>query len=130
MKKKVLLLSIILLLMYVSFTVGLRIGGTKAFNGFFNEHVNDSATDVELKVKTLEMLKKGDTEKAEEFIELLLDNNLGFLGVTAENKGLKDKAKVLEAIKTAKRYREKYPGHKAHPNLNTGVLKAFGLVEK
>lgn len=130
MKKKIFLIAGVLLLMYVSFRVGFQYGGTRAFDGLFNQNVNLTATEIGLKVKTLEMLKKGEVGKAEEFLERLIDNDLGFLGVSADNKHLKDKGELLEAIKSAKRHRETHPEHKVEPSLSAGVIKAFKMVGK
>lgn len=130
MKKRIFILIGLLVLMYACLRVGYHIGTTKGFYTFFNENIDGSSIEIGLQVKTLEMLKKGEVEKAEEFLEKLMDNELGFLGVSAENKHLKDKEKLLEAIRTAKTYRETYPGHKVQSTMNSGVVKAFGLVAK
>ena len=130
MKIKIFVVVGILLLMYVSFRVGLQYGGTRTFNAFFNQNVNSTATEIGLKVRTLEMLKKGEVEKAEDFLERLIDNDLGFLGVSADNKHLKDKRELLEAISTAKRYRDTHPEHKVEPSLSAGVIKAYNVLEK
>jgi len=130
MNNKVLKFAVILLGVCLSLGTGIYIGATRTLDFYFNEDVNSSATELSAKIKTLEMIKKGEIEKAGEFLEGFVDVHLGSLGVSAQNKLLKDKSKLLDAIQKAKEYRKKNPGHKINPTLNNSVVNAFGLVGK
>jgi len=109
---------------------GVRIGQNRGLDAYFNQDVTATATQLEAKIKTLEMIKKGEIDKAGEYIEKFVDNDLGHLGVSTQNKLLKDKRQVLEAIQQAKSYREKFPGHTVNPTMSSGIANAFKQVEK
>jgi len=130
MKKNILEIFLLLIFVGVSFVAGVRVGQKKGFDAYFNQDVSATATLLGAKVETLEMIKKGEIDKAGEYIEKFVDNDLGYLGVNAQNKLLKDKKQLLEAIQQAKTYREKYPGHTVNPTMSSGVANAFKQVAK
>lgn len=130
MRSKVLKTVLILLTAAISFATGMYIGASKTVKFYFNMDVSSSATDVKSKIKTLEAIKKGKIQEAEESLERLVDVNLGHLGVSNNNSLLENKAEVLEAIRKAKDYRDRYPGHKVNPTLNKSVVGAFSLIGK
>jgi len=130
MNKNVLIVLLLVIVVGVSFVAGVRVGLNRGIAASFNQDVFGAATELGARVKTLEMIKQGKIDKAQEYIEKFVDNDLGYLGVITQNKLLKDKKQVFEAIQLAKAYRDKYPGHPIHPTLNRGVENAFKQVEK
>ncbi len=130
MKNTILTVFLLLLFVGLSFVAGIHIGQKRGFVAYFNQDVSTTATLLGAKVKALEMIKKGEIDKAEEYIEKFVDNDLGYLGVNVQNKLLKDKKQLLEAIQQAKTYREKYPGHTVNQTLSPGVTNAFKQVSK
>jgi hypothetical protein len=130
MKTRVLQILSVLLLMYVSLRLGAKAGATKTFDGYLTQHVGYVATETNARVKVLEQLKAGNTKKAEELLENLMDNDIGFLGVIADNKHITDKSELMAAIRTAKAYRAKYPDHHVSPTMKGGVDKAFRIIQK
>ncbi len=130
MKSKVLQTALILLISAVTFVAGMYIGASKTVNFYLNMDVSSSATDVKSKIKTLEALKRGEIKEAEESLERLVDVHLGHLGVSYNNSLLKNKEEVLDAIRIAKDYRDRYPGHKVNPTLNNSIVGAFSLIGK
>ncbi len=130
MKKNILTIFLLLLFAGVSFVAGVRVGQNKGLDVYFNQDVTATATLLGAKIKTLEMIKKGEIDRAGEYIEKFVDNDLGYLGVSTQNKLLKDKKQVLEAMQQAKSYRETFPGHTVNSTMSSGVVNAFKQVER
>lgn len=124
MKKNILTIFLLLILVGVSFLAGLRVGQNKGLDAYYNKDVTATATQLRARIKTLEMIKKGEIDKAGEYIEKFVDNDLEYLGVSVQNNLLKDKKQVLEAIQQAKAYREKFPGPTVNSTMSSGAKNA------
>jgi hypothetical protein len=130
MWKRIRIIVLALLVIGISLATGIYIGSSRTIKFVYNDSLSSAELGISTNIHTLEMLRKGETEKAEELLESLIDVQVGHLGVSTNSSLLGDKAKVLEAIRLAKEYRAKYPGHKVNPTLNNSVVNAFKLVEK
>jgi hypothetical protein len=130
MLKKLLKVALVLVCIYLALQAGFYAGTRKTLKFFVNRNALSSTLTVNSRIKALESIKKGEIEKAEEALESSIDEEVGYLGVTAKNPLLEDKANILKTIQSVKNYREKYPGHKIKPALNNGVTNALKLIEQ
>lgn len=81
-------------------------------------------------IKVAEFLKTNQKEKAEEFLENIIDVHVSSLGVQVNQKSFAPMRKeIIESIKDAKAYRMKWtsPDHRVNENLKRGVDAAFGM---
>jgi hypothetical protein len=130
MLKKLLIVALVLICIYLALQAGFYAGTRKTQKFFVNRNALSATFSLNSRIKALESIKKGEIKKAEEALESSIDEELGYLGVTAQNPLLEDKANMLKTIQNAKSYREKYPGHQIKPPLVNGVTNALKLIEK
>jgi hypothetical protein len=116
-------IAISLVASIVIFVLGIYFGFNRGTKSGYKKGVEDLSTiivvgtAVELKndVKLLNYLQNGDIKESKELLESLVDIHVLYLG-----DGLKHtkypapmEKKILNAIRYAKNYREKYPEHKS-----------------
>jgi len=115
------------------FIVGAGFGYMKATDSFDKYITNalyiTSATEIKGKVGLLELLKEGNSEKAQKRLEALVDVDLGTLTLYVNNPPQMQNNDVIEAIRIAKRYREKHPEHRISPKLENSVKKTLDFVK-
>jgi hypothetical protein len=132
MKQYYKILTLIVVAIFV-FIVGAGFGYMKAtdrFNKYITSSLYDSAaTEVKGKVGLLELLKDGNSDKAQKRLEALVDVDLGTLTLYVNNPPLKQNKDVVEAIKIAKKYREKHPDHRVSPAIENSVKKTLDFVD-
>ncbi|MDD2335649.1 MAG: hypothetical protein PHD01_03635 [Geobacteraceae bacterium] len=115
------------------FLIGIKVGShntsEKVDKLFFESFISLVATDVKGKVELLELIKDGNCTKAQERIESYLDIGLADIAVYVNKKPLKPDNNVIEAISLAKKYREKYPGHRVNNVIKNSVTKTLDYVK-
>lgn len=116
--------------MWVLLMLGYRAGRKKATDFFLQQYMEGNLTTLRTKIKVAELLKTNQNEKAEELLETLIDVDVSSLGVEVNMKPYAPiRQEILQSIKEAKAYREKWssPTHKVNVNLKRGVDAAFKM---
>jgi hypothetical protein len=115
------------------FLIGKKVGShntsEKLDKLFFESFISLVATDVKGKVELLELIKSGNCTKAHERIESYLDIGLADIAVYVNMRPIKPDSNVIEAISLAKKYREKYPGHRVNNVIENSVNKTLDYVK-
>jgi hypothetical protein len=87
-----------------------------------------AASEGRLQIRILQDLRKGDTKRSIETLELLLDANLVMLAQFREEDLPKEKIEAIHAaISEIRQYREKYPRVAASPSAQEAIGKALSL---
>lgn len=131
--KRYLKLLVLVVAVICIFILGAGFGYMKAtdrFDKYTASALYDSAaTEVKGRVGLLELLKNGNYDKAQNRLEALVDVDLGILTLYVNDPPLKQNNDVVEAIKIAKKYREKHPGHRINPITENSVKKTLDFVK-
>ena len=115
------------------FAAGVSFGGDKTSEKS-DKYISDvllpkvASTNIEVRITLLELLNSGDVATVQKRLEALVDNDLAQLTLYVNNPPLKLDTDVIEAIKIAKKYREKYPEHRINPNIEKSVKKTLDFV--
>ena len=119
------------------FIAGIIVGGIVSFyiSTYFLSRLHYWGTNlskivaIEENVYVLQCLQEGQTDKAQENLEMRLDSNLLFYssGYLGPKKGRKD---LLSALKSASDYRAKHPRVTGNREIDEGVARALALVDK
>ncbi len=128
MKKTLVMISMALVGMAIAGGVGYRTGCNNATDWLLQQEMSGNLINLSTDIKVAEFLKTNQKEKAEEFLENLIDVHVSSLGVQANQKPFAPMRKeILESINDAKTYRMKWtsPSHKVSENLRRGVDAAF-----
>ncbi|MEK6700587.1 MAG: hypothetical protein AABZ10_16265 [Nitrospirota bacterium] len=123
----------LLIAIFISGVAGIYVGSNytkkKLNNYYLNLGLIAIAINLEAQVKSVEMLRKKEVLKGKEYIELLIDNNLASLSIYDKAPISERNALIISAIRKAKNYRKKYPGHQVSPALSESVQRALDLAE-
>jgi len=130
MKKNMVKLAIVLIGILIAGMIGYRAGCNNATDLLLLQEMSGNLINLSTALKVAGLLKANQKEKAEEFLENLIDVHISSLGVQANQKPFAPMRKeILESIQDAKAYRMKWtsPKHKVNENLKRGVDAAFGM---
>jgi len=130
MKKTWLVISISVIGMCAFALAGYWVGCTKTTDSLLLLEMLSSQTSLRTCIKTAEILKANQKEKAEELLENLIDVHVSSLGVQVHQKSYAPiRQEMIQSIREAKEYRNKWPSpnHKVNENLKRGVDAAFGM---
>jgi hypothetical protein len=135
MKRYVKVIALVVTVVFV-FISGVVMGDYRAdkrFDKHFNNiFISQNAADVRHQVRLLELIQSGDYVKSKKLLESFLDIRLASLAPYVikipvnSDENFND---VINAIKLAKKYREKYPEHQLIPNIENSVKKTMDFVK-
>jgi len=96
---------------------------------FADSTVLGQSNDTQTHVTVLQHLRDGNTTKATEHLETVLDGNIISLSPT---EGLSERTNqaVAKSIQKAKEYRSQYPRRTQYPEVDKGVSEILGLNAK
>ena len=123
MKKYIGITILFIIAMVVGFFMGSHYVDIKAGKIINNEYINQSATMLKVHIKTLEYFREGNSDKAIELLEKLVDLDLASLGAKEKYIKLYSGNDVYESIYTAKAYRKKYTNH----TISENILKSVNI---
>lgn len=117
------------------FYAGIRVGNyqtTKRIDKLMEKSLHSlDATEIKNQVMILELIKNGDYNMAQKRLEAFLDVGLAGLALYVNNPPLnpdREDKDIIEAIIVAKKYREKYPGHRVNSTFEISVKKTLDYV--
>ena len=117
------------------FYAGIRVGNyqaTKRIDKLIKKSLHSlDATEIKNQVMILELIKAGDFNMAQKRLEAFLDVGLAGLALYVNNPPLnpdRDDKDIIEAIRVAKKYREKYPSHRVNSTFENSVKKTLDYV--
>lgn len=135
MKRYVKVLALVAALALAYF-IGAGVGHYKTkryFDGYYSNLLYKSAaSEITTKITLLELLKHGDDASAQKRLEALVDADLGYLTLYVNAPPVKPDQNdndIIEAIKIAKAYRDKYPGHQINHVIENSVKKTLDYVK-
>lgn len=130
--KRYLIITALVIAMACIFIFGSGFGYMKAkthFDEYFTSALYaSSAVELKGRITLLKLLKNGNYVKAQKRLEALADVDLNTLTLYVNNPPSKPDNEVIEAIRIAKEYRKKYPGHQVNPALKNSVKKTLDFV--
>jgi len=133
MKSKVFYISLFLISVLVAGAIGFYAGSrfTQQQVARYFQRLDFVSNSNELKsqVKLLELLRKKENQKAQQFLEKFVDVNLASLSIYGKTPPAERNEEIISAIRLAKSYRKKYPGHQVSPTLSESVQRALDLAE-
>lgn len=130
MRIKILIACAVVLAIFTSGVIGYRVGNTLKIEDLFQLKIGADMASLSTDVKVAELLKTNQKEKAEEFLENLIDLRVSALSVHAANRKLNPTGKkIIESIHKARDYRLRYtsPTHKINENIKSDLEAAFKL---
>jgi hypothetical protein len=133
MKSKVLYIFLFLISILVASAIGFYAGSrlTQQKLARYFQHLDfvSYGNELKLEVKLLELLRKKENQKAEQFLEKFMDVNLASLSIYGNTPPTERNEEIITAIKPAKDYRKRHPGHQVSPTLSESVQRAMDLAE-
>jgi hypothetical protein len=90
---------------------------------------SSAASELKAKITLLELLNSGDSATTQKRLENLVDADLGTLILYVNNPPLKQDDDVIEAIRIARKYRERHPNHRVNPAIENSVKKTLEFVD-
>jgi hypothetical protein len=119
-----------------AFTAGVWVGDyrtNKRVDTYFNKiFISQNTADVRHQIQLLELAQAGDYIKLKKMLESFLDIRLASLAPYVIKLPINSDDNyndVIETIKIAKTYREKYPEHQLIPNIENSVRKTLDFVK-
>ncbi len=88
-----------------------------------------SASELKANITLLELLNSGDPTTAQKRLEALVDAGLAQITLYVNHQPLEQDINVIEAIKIAKKYRDKHPEYRINPTLEKSVKKTLDFVK-
>lgn len=85
--------------------------------------------ELKSQVKLLELIQKKENQKAQQFIEKIMDVNMASLSIYANTPSAERNKEIIIAIRQVKDYRKRHPGHQVSPTLSESVQRALDLAE-
>jgi hypothetical protein len=117
------------------FYAGIRVGNyqtTKRIDKLMEKSLYSlDATEIKNHVMLLELIKACDYNMAQKRLEAFLDVGLAGLALYVNNPPLnpdRNDKEIFESISIAKKYREKYPGHRVNRTFENSVKKTLDYV--
>jgi hypothetical protein len=90
---------------------------------------SSAASELKAKITLLELLNSGDSVTAQKRLETFVDLDLGIIALYVNNPPLTPDSDIVDAIKLAKKYREKHPEHHINPISENSVRKTLDFVK-
>jgi hypothetical protein len=87
-----------------------------------------SASELKVNIILLELLNSGDSATTKKRLESLVDAGLAQITLYVNQQPVKPDNDIIEAIKIAKKYREKHPEHRISPAIENSVKKTLDFV--
>lgn len=127
---KILIVSVAALSIFI---VGIKIGNyntSNRLNSYFSNLLYlGTATEIKTRIILLELLKRDDEATAQKRLEALVDADLSYLALYVNNLPEFPDKDIVDAIRTVKKYRKKYPEHRINHVIENSVKKTLDFVD-
>ena len=130
MYKKIFILLIIAIIVFASgLYFGYNKGARQGANAITSTYDESISIKLKNEIKLLKQLREGDIDTVTSTLETLVDTDISYLGVKILKANTTEKD-ILEALRDAKEYRQKYPDHKPNKVLSKTIEETFQRISK